>query len=596
MRQPLSAALLVALLAPVVACDAPPADGDPDAWEFPEHAGKDDALSGGLVASDAQTVRVFDGFNVVVDASVGDSCVQPRSGPIELAAFRAGGDISEETMRYVETLDELHEALDVSAQAQVKVGPLGGGASLGIAKDFKSTETSLAILLRSRHHYTVINQDSHFLTDEALELAEQDADAFVRKCGTHYVAGVEYGAELRILIQIETRSAQEKEEVRAELEANGIRAGAANIDAGVSTTLSETLTREGVTVTARTEIRGFEPSVSLAAIEGNPLDPSAMALAKQATEELHASVKADKCHDQGEHGPGSCDGRPALGYAANGSRTARPVGVQLQPYRQTADFPNDADAINAFLEQEQAAERAMAFVGAHADLFNVVTRVYNDEVGAMLASNTPYDFTLYRPDKAFVAAAHDHVMAAAETLGELYDPERGGYTKLLATSVADCWDRAQFNDFSDCQGRPDAASSFQTVEDGLDRYDEEMRIRPIYYTVADATSEWDEAVEACPAGSRLPNNFESTRLLAALAINPDVPEPRFRPDEVKGEWALWVSDEFGDCDSESGAYVEFEGSNVKTACYRNPLLASDMELPVFCIPNAGPYGANVPAL
>lgn len=570
-------------------CDAATEASDPGSWEFPSWGSKEDALGEGLSRTTDLGVRVFEGFNAVTDASVGEACVRADGDTTGFTPFRAGATTSEESLEYIESLDQLHESLQLDATAQVKAGPLGVDASTSITREFKSSETALSILLRTKSTYLVINQNRLDLTDEASALATSDPAAFVRKCGTHFVGGVEYGAELRLLITIQTNSIEEREAIRAGLEAEGIQAGPTTIGAGLSTSLSEVLEQKGVTVTAHAETQGFQSSVSLTAIEQNPLDPSAMALAKEAVADMKASIAHDLCHDQGESAPGgTCNGTKALGYLANGGRSARPTGVELRAYRAAADFPDDPASIDAFLAQRRLAENALAFIEDHARLYAKVLRVHSEEVGGLLDSPNPFDYAIYNPNDEFDWVTEQDLRKYAEMVLAGFDPENGSAVEIIADSLRDCWNRAESGDFGDCQGEPER---LQAVRALFDSY-ETQRIRPIYYHLVEDTLEWQDAEEACPAGFRLPNKYEATRLYTAVTANPAVPEPRFA-DVLDEEWALWVADEFGGCDQGSGLFLEFGTDGGNTFCYENPALASDMELPVLCVPNAGPYGADV---
>ncbi|MEM6991262.1 MAG: hypothetical protein AAF721_12210 [Myxococcota bacterium] len=574
----------------LLGCDGESSLSDPDNWEFPTWQTKEDALGEGLTRTDDINARVFQGFNAVTDGSVGEECVLPKSGPISFAQFRAGSSTSEETLKYIESLDELQTSLQLDAKAQVKAGPLGVKASTSITKEFASSETSLSILLRSTAAYSVINQDNLELTDTARELATSDPAAFVRKCGTHFVSGVEYGAELRLLITIETNSVEEKERIRTELEAEGIQAGAATIDAGISTELSEVLKEEGVTVTARAETYGFQTSVSMTAVEKSPLDPSAMATARKAVEEMKQSVARDMCNDQGEAAPGGvCDGNPALGYLANGSRSARPTGVELRAYRAAANFPDDIASIDAFLEQRRLAENAVAYIEDHARAYNKLLRTYNEEIGGLLRSPTKYDYAVYNPDEVFEWVPQEELRKYAETMANGFDPDEGTGVSIIEDSLRECWDRAESGDFSGCQAEPKRLDGLQALFDSY----QTMRIRPIYYSVLPEALEWQDAQPECAPGTRLPDKFEATRLFTAITGNPNVPQPE-HADTVDAPWAIWVGDKFGDCDE--GLLLELSNNGGETFCYKNPALDWDMELPAFCIPNAGPYGSEVPSL
>src|SRR5688572_30774577 len=159
-------ALAFALVA-VPACDAEEPGSDPDSWVFPDFGMKSDELGSGLTPTRDLAVQIFDGYNRVVDAPSGRNCVLPQAGQLELAEFRAGGDIITTEIAFLRTRQELEEKLDIDASAKISVGPIGGGGSIGFSREFKSSDTTVTMLLRSRHVYTVMNQERHHLTDDA---------------------------------------------------------------------------------------------------------------------------------------------------------------------------------------------------------------------------------------------------------------------------------------------------------------------------------------------------------------------------------------------------------------------------------------------
>ncbi|MBL4688461.1 MAG: hypothetical protein JKY37_27985 [Nannocystaceae bacterium] len=571
--------LSLTLLSTVPACD-PGESGkadDPHAWEFPNWT-KDDSLGDGPSRTSDPNVRIFRGYNVVTDDALGENCVIPDE-----QRYVAGSVEWAETMTLVETLEELNTALGIDAKAQVKAGPLGIDAGVQFSKSFRSSDTSLTLLLRTAQSYAVMNRDRVRLSETALQLAESSPADFTRKCGTHYVAGVQFGAELRVMITIETSSSQDKQELKTQLGLKGIKAGPADIGGQIKTEVSNLLAQKALRVSARAEAIGFTTSKSLAAIENDPLEGSG-GLVEALKAELAASVDRDLCNDGGQ-----CDGAVTVGYKENSNRSARPIAVEKRAYRAAVNFPQDDQSVDAFIEHDNEAAVALSLVEKHARVYTTTTRIYNEEVDAIRTSDTPYDFALYARN-AFgeLAAQESALLNYADQQADIFGQEDGTAVRAIAESLNACWDRAVRGDFSGCQTR----TGLDEVYDILERYSKK-RIRPVFYTVAEDTEEWDDI--SCPSGSRLPDRFEGSRLYAAVMRNPDIPAPRYTEGFFENEnHGIWVTDTEGYCDANEGLWLQYwSGNKLSYGCIENRLDTTDIELPVLCVPNAGPFGTAV---
>jgi hypothetical protein len=568
---------------------------DPSEWEFPAWASKSDDIGSGLTSTRDPVVLAFDGYNHVADIPIGRNCVLPEPGQLEFASFRAGGDQLTTEFTYIDTRESLEEALGIDAAAAIKIGPLGGGGSLGIAKRFKSSNKSLAILLRTRQVYTVVNQDRHNLTGDALSMLQSDASQFVRECGTGYIAGVAYGAELTLLIQIEASTLDESKEVKTKLEAEGIKAGPAQIDGSLGTAFSRALSNENVKVSVHVEARGFVPQVDIGAL--GALDENAFTVAGEAQKELQASVARDKCHDQGDAGPGTCDGAAAKGYLANGARVAVPMGVLHQPFQRAANFPGGQAVVDSLLEVDRDANEAIATLVEYAELYRAMVGIHNDEVGAMLASDAPYEFMFYdNSDQPLQGVSFPQVQDYAATWAPAYEPDNGTQVRALADAVRDCWSRAQFGDFSDCQARPRETEAASEVMETMATY-AEQRVRQVYYNFDATALNHGPAETACPPGSRQPSAAEATRLWFAVERNPAMPACTDIDAILEGDNGIWYDDGGASCAEEEGAWIEKGNDGTfRTGCHEDGFFSDDPELVALCVPTSGVYGANIPEL
>jgi hypothetical protein len=580
----------------LAACTTTDGREDSEGWTFPQWGSKEDQLGLALTVTRDPSAQVFDGYNHVVDAAIRKNCVLPEDGGLEFADFRAGGDLISTELSYLTSRKQLEQALDIDTQAKLALGPLNGSGQLELHRNFKSSERTVSILLRSRHVYTVINQQSHALTDEALAVLQADPAQFARECGTDYIAGVAHGAELVMLVQIESTTLDKKMQMQSKLEASGIKAGPASFDASLGASFMSALADESARVSVSVQSRGFVPSVDLAALA--KLDGDAFAVAATAQKELRASVELDKCHDQGDAGPGACGGAAARGYLGNGARVAVPMGILRQQFQRTANFPSTPALVEALLSSSRAADQASSVLEDYAELYDGILAIHVDEVGAMMESERPFDFGIYdttpavREDFTF-----DEWLAHATSWAESFDPEDGDLVETLADALQPCWSRAEFMDFSECATKPEATSAGQAVLATMAEY-AEARVRPVFYAAAEDAVEHDDALHSCPQGWRLPNESEASRLWYAIERNPEIAAPVNAEGRLMTDRAGWYDDAGQDCDSNEGAFLErLPDGTFTTGCFANGgFLASNLLLPVTCVPKTGVWGTNVPKL
>lgn len=594
MHRNIFASLSLVSLLGLVACAAD-SGGDADGWEFPGWGSKTDQVGTGLTVTHDASAQVFDGYNHVVDAAIRRNCVLPEDGGLALADFRAGGDVITTELSYLTSRKQLEQALDIDAQAKLGLGPLSGTGSFGLNRTFRSSERTVSILLRSRHTYTVINQQAHELTGEALGILQQDPAQFTRECGTDYISGVAHGAEMVMLVQIEARTLDKKLEVESKLAASGIKAGPATLDASLGAKFASALAEESAEVAVFVQSRGFVPSVDLAAL--SKLDGESFAVAAEAAKQLRASVENDKCHDQGDGGPGNCGGVAARGYLGNGARVAVPMGILRQQFQRTGNFPSTPAIVDALLATSRAADKANAMIEDYAELYDAVVSIHADEAGAMVASDRPFDFAIYdttptmRDDFSF-----DEWSGHASDWADVFDPESGDATATLVDALSGCWTRAQFGDFSECAAKPTTTEGGKALLAMFEEYGQ-ARVRPVFYAHSTDAQKHEDALSSCPKGWRLPTKSEASRLWYAIERNPDLPAPSGTEEVLTGDRAAWYDDAGADCGSD-GSYLErLADGTFSTGCHAGGgVFGSSMRLPVMCVAKSGLWGSNVAKL
>ena len=321
-------------------------------------------------------------------------------------------------------------------------------------------------------------------------------------------------------------------------------------------------------------------------------------MAATAQKELRASVELDKCHDQGDAGPGTCGGAKARGYLGNGARVAVPMGILRQQFQRTANFPSTPALVDALLSASRAADQASSVLEDYAEIYDAMLAIHADEVGALVSSERPFDYGIYDTTATMREDfTYDEWVAHATTWAEAFDPEGGELVESLADALAPCWSRAEFMDFSDCATSPEATAEGQSVLATMAEY-AEARVRPVFYAAAEHAVEHDDALSSCPQGWRLPKKSEANRLWYAIERNPDIAAPVNAEGSLMSERAAWYDDAGQDCASHEGAFLErLPDGTFTTGCFANGgLFASNLQLPVTCVPKTGVWGTNVPKI
>jgi hypothetical protein len=550
---------------------------------------KSDTHGAGLTPTWSHGIKIFDGFNRVVDAPVRSDCVRPQSGSPAGAPFLAGEVASTFRLDYVDSRQELAEALDFDARAKIAeiTDSLGGGASGGSSHALTSSDKHVSLLVHARETYVVHNQERHQLTEEALATLHTDPVEFVRRCGTEYVGGVAYGAELWMVLQIEASDVEEKQAVKSALDASGIVNGA-KLNGDLDIALQSALKDASVRLTASADGRGFRPSADLDSVDASAFFATAAATRK----ELTSSVEGDLCRDRA-----SCSG---VGYLANDARDAVPMALLLRPFNTGVEnFPGDLAILDRFLEVGRQASEAAAVLEAHARLYDAMVSIHADEVGALLGAKAPYDFSFYDTTGALpetILPLHE-LRAHAQAWAAEYRPRSGRQVEALADLVRDCWDRASAGDFSACDRRPADTEAGQRILAAFGDY-AHARVRRVYYSFAPNLTLGSDARNACGPGWRQPTRAEAGRLWYAMENNPAIQkmEGPVRHDAS----VAWYDRQGSECASNENPWIARSMGEFETGCDAGEFLpVPDSPLPrrhrfvALCVPTEGVFGLEV---
>lgn len=155
-----------------------------------------------------------------------DTCIQVvRSTPAA-----ASGGYENYALTVTESKRELFARLGVKAATHLRWlaegGSTSGVASVGRALDGTRVHALITGRVTQAPRDII---DVARLTPDAKALYDRDREAFYRRCGTSYVASVTVGAELNAVIDVETTSAAERDDIMTQLTAGSFTAtGAAD--------------------------------------------------------------------------------------------------------------------------------------------------------------------------------------------------------------------------------------------------------------------------------------------------------------------------------------------------------------------------------
>jgi hypothetical protein len=582
------------------ACDGAEPDGPLDV-EAPSWGDddKDDALGNALLPTTEFDVMPLDGWDRALDLRRG-ACVRPIDDSSRFSPFQITGARQTTTLQYLSSREQLENSLNLSIGTKAKVAGVGVEASLGIANSFKETGTSTFLLLEGRAGYIVLDQRPRELTEEAAELLETDIDAFHGRCGTHFVQGIGYEAAVDLLIEIDTETVEQTDEVRAALSATGVAAGggAVTLDPTIESTLKQASALDGVAtnVTVRTE-GFFAGDADVAKLTNRELTAESFTVLSKLLTGMAETAQVDMCRDGGE---GSCGGSTAPGYLANPIRGATARRIFAGDYRDLPNAPRVASGFNPYLDLAGRDAHVEGHLQKLVRLRDRIAWLHAHDLKPLVESDEPWRWYLYREANVTLDnMTLDLLTENSKVWESRFDPNGGDAYEMVQDEIDRCIDDATQLDFAACLRDPENTDAYATWAHHVDRYLAESRPVELHYRPVpvggwneETQPEWLNWVETyCydvigddDQRWRLPDAVEVTRLALVLANG-----LRHETDHVEGfdGHVIWFYDEDTCPDFDAGfmAYDDETGAT-KMWCIDNPRVA----LTGICVPESGLYG------
>lgn len=489
--------------------------------------------NGARYATTNGNVELLNGIHTLFDRT-GGRCVAPAGGqPMQVSV---GATTSSFNLVHVSSREELARELGIDFGLKIKYGLTRANASLNLVNSFSRSSRSVSFLLEIDREYGVQNRSPVLLTDNAAQRLTGDLNAFAQGCGTNYVDGVRYAAQLFVLISYTADSESTASEIKASL---GVKAGIGpvGVTGDLKSRLATNAQREGVSVNVRVVSRGFDsgpsggPTATLVAdLVGGGVNDQTFQKIDTIRGLMQDSLRRDVCNDAGQ---GQCDGAPARGYAANALRFAEPIGVQLGFYGSADNAPAGAsEALQKMRTNLTLVERVMRDYG---ELLFRMEGAYRDEIDPfLLAPEARRAFYNVAPP-----AAPQHSPAELFRIGnewrqkfypQIGDPV-GWEVQAVMEQMQNCWNRASESVSETCvpPGADNAveAEAFKHGLAELELYRDTARILELRVSIADSLLTHAEAEQYCndlasPDGVRyrLPTPDEATRLAPLVGWGP----------------------------------------------------------------------------
>jgi hypothetical protein len=520
----LRTALATILLAGCVADDGGDANCDTGKCDQPSG-------NGSVVGTANNNLVMYSGYHSLFDKSA-SQCVKTDKEIAQGAQISVGAVAETFELAFVSTREDLAREMGLDLGVKVKYPATNTDIGLNLTNKFKSTSTTINLLLKVNQEYTVTNRHPMLLTDSGKTKLASGIDKFVQTCGTHYVNGVRYGAHMFVLITYDAQDEQTALDVQSSL---GVSHGAGplQVSADVKARLSQAASKSGVSTTVRVASQGFElsgkaaDSTLVTDFIGSGVTAQSFSKIDDIRQSMKTSLANDKCRDTGE---GKCGDVASPGYFNNTRRAARPTGVEVGFYD---SLPNvDFSGENPFKKVRERLLLVERFVRDWGELEERMAAVYWNEIEPFQqASSSQKARFQIAPPGARVRSPNE-LAPIAQKWADKFFPEIGsaiGFTyEKASNTIRDCWNAASVDLFAKCtanDGPATGTTEWKSVLGEIEQYGKTGRIARLNYRESTVEAK-EDAVAACEAlnaagiSYRLPTQDEARLLSPAIGFGP----------------------------------------------------------------------------
>jgi hypothetical protein len=452
-------------------------------------------------------------YNELFDTSADTACVKYEDAEVYSRVAEPSRDLSIELVR---NKQELAQKLDIDLKMQARYATVGGNAAVDLLHDFSSSTNAVSYLLSARADYLVRDDvrdgRSIILTDAGEEALAEGPASFTRRCGTHYLHGVRYGARFYLLITYSALSHRSKTRMDATLGLDGGGIGSGDIQSRLENTAS----LDGVNVTIHAASNGFwldaEPAQAVVkAMESLTVDADLFSASTKLYFAMVGAVEQDYCLDAGQ---GNCEGEASPGYFARTRRDTSVTGIQLGAYHtlQNATWSTPENPFAVIKERVEVHER---FIRNWSELEVRMDSIYSDEIRPFMQAPSKYKplFNIAPPGNPL--RTPEEVYAVAKELDELIFPPTGGVMGWLREDIHDrivsCAGKVNVDITASCTAddtpidgaeagaelEADQTEAWNDLYGFFETYHQTKRILPIHVAVGTTAVSYDSAQDHC---------------------------------------------------------------------------------------------------
>jgi hypothetical protein len=487
--------------------------------------------NGSVVGTANNNVTLYTGYHSLFDKSA-SQCVKTDKEIANGTQINVGSVAETFELAFVSAREDLAREMGLDLGVKVKYPATNTDIGLNLVDKFKSTSTTINLLLKVSQEYTVANRHPMLLTDTGQAKLTAGIDKFVQTCGTHYINGVRFGGHLYVLITYEAQDEQTALDVKSSL---GVSSGLGPVQVGVDmkARLAQAASKSGVSTTVRVASQGFDiagkaaDSTLVTDFIGSGVTAQSFAKIDEIRQHMKTSLANDTCRDAGE---GQCAGAAAPGFFNNVRRSAKPTGVEVGFYD---SLPNvDFTGENPFKKVRERLLVVERFVRDWGELEERMAAVYWNEIEPFQAASSSQKARFQVAAPATRVRSPSELVTISNEWSDKFFPEIGsqvGFTyEKAANTIRDCWNAASVDLFTKCTATDGAAtetSEWKGVLAEIDDYAKTGRILRLQYkeSTVEAREDADVACQTLNTPTisyRLPTMEEAKRLGPAIGFGP----------------------------------------------------------------------------
>ncbi len=499
---------------------------------------------------------------------------------------------------YISSREELASKLNVDLALKAEVRGVSGDAKLKIVNEFNSGSTVMSYLVRLTSQFSVRPRGGLELTQIGMDASDAGAEAFARRCGTHYVRAIRYGTELYLLITLSSESESTTAELEAELNAEGSLAGL-SLEGSFGRKLSEAASRSDVNVSIELASRGF--ALPTAEGEGEFLTELTNGEVSQrmfdAVQQVRIAMSESTAADIEALAEEQADGLLRI--------NSTPTAVSASLYSGLANWiglPEGEASYTDLIQLAQDNENYLRELGA---LMDRMSSVYHREVSPFLEAQGAQRAAYQTRDGLEPLETTAELLALSERWKDEFQPPTAGSSSigetygLVEQEFSGCWLSSGENPLYDCQQDVEW-DDHPFVNAKLEDYHRE-RVLPLrYWAGDDSVGTYNRATDTCEAREfssrfgggrgRLPTKGEAESMANLVAAgNLDWSDS----DTTHAIYYLTSDDDGAQCDGFCGGagakmiMAVTPDREISYECSCDSALWGDEILPV-CVPPDGP--------